>query len=143
MASTTNPHDPQFYTIDFHEFKIQTTVTASSRVVDRWIFHIYHHIHLHGYRFHSDFIVRLDTEWRPNFEPETDNPVAILQLCAGHRCLIFKFLHADTLPSSLVAFLGNKNTTFAGMGESRKMQKNCSRIVGFVFHVQWMWVRWL
>ncbi|KAJ7982381.1 Werner syndrome-like exonuclease [Quillaja saponaria] len=128
MASNTNPHDPQFYTIDFHEFKIQTTVTASSRVVDRWIFNIDHHIHLRRYRFHSDLIVGLDTEWRPNFEPETDNPVAILQLCAGHQCLIFKFLHADTFPSSLVAFLGNKNITFAGMGnkeDAEKLFKDC------------------
>ncbi|KAJ7982380.1 Werner Syndrome-like exonuclease [Quillaja saponaria] len=78
--------------------------------------------------FHSDLIVGLDTEWRPNFESETDNPVAILQLCAGHWCLIFKFLHADTLPSSLVVFLGNKNIIFAGMGikeDAEKLFKDC------------------
>ncbi|KAI4348129.1 hypothetical protein L6164_008888 [Bauhinia variegata] len=122
MAST-------FYTITFHQNIIGTTVTSSAFVVDLWISKVYrsHKRHL------NKLIVGLDIEWRPNLEPNANNPVAIVQICMGHKCLIFQTLHADAIPASLVNFLGNKNFAFVGVGvqeDARKLMQDHKLLVG-------------
>lgn len=102
------------YDIDFNGFIIKTTVTASADLVNDWIFQIHHtcRIHLHG------LIVGLDTEWW--WREET---VAILQLCIGHRCLIFQLHRADQMPKSLVDFLQNERFKFVGKKVDNDIEK--------------------
>ncbi|XP_010054905.2 Werner Syndrome-like exonuclease [Eucalyptus grandis] len=98
--------------ITFHGEQIHTCVTDDASVVTRWIIDV-ERSHL---LWLNRLVVGLDIEWRPNLEPGVVHPVATLQLCVGRSCLIFQFLHAEYIPGSLHAFLGNLNYTFVGVG---------------------------
>ncbi|KAF3444427.1 hypothetical protein FNV43_RR14119 [Rhamnella rubrinervis] len=98
--------------VKFCDTVIQTTVTSSSAVVDRWISRI-QDVH---YRRLSNLVVGLDIEWLPYYPPSHRNPVSIMQICVGRRCLIFQLLHADSIPESLTTFLANPCFTFVGVG---------------------------
>ncbi|KAG8376244.1 hypothetical protein BUALT_Bualt09G0042900 [Buddleja alternifolia] len=110
---------PDFYSIPFYGEKIHVTVAKKSIHVQEWIFNV---LQFYGRRLHKIF-VGLDTEWRPNFAPEDDHPVAIIQLCIGHHCLIFQLLHADCIPHALHAFLGDPRFTFCGVGVQEDVKK--------------------
>ncbi|MQL80732.1 hypothetical protein Taro_013183, partial [Colocasia esculenta] len=71
--------------------------------------------HIHRRRLNR-LVVGLDVEWCPNFGRGVDNPPAILQLCVGHRCLVFQILHADYVPDRLADFLEDERFTFVGVG---------------------------
>ncbi|KAJ4956443.1 hypothetical protein NE237_013226 [Protea cynaroides] len=105
--------------ITFFEDNILCTVTSTSSVVEQWISSIkrIHHRHL------NNLIIGLDIEWRPNFRRGVNNPVAILQLCVGRRCLIFQILHCDRIPRSLLVFLNDRNYTFVGVGIEKDVDK--------------------
>ncbi|KAI7994416.1 Werner Syndrome-like exonuclease [Camellia lanceoleosa] len=60
-------------------------------------------------------IIGFDIKWRPN-NCFHDNPTATLQLCIGHRCLIFQFIYSSQIPQSLFDFLNNPIYTFVGVG---------------------------
>ncbi|XP_057971399.1 3'-5' exonuclease-like [Malania oleifera] len=98
---------------------IRTLVTATPSMVDFWIFEIQH---FHRRKLHR-LIVGLDVEWRPNNRHYTNNPVAILQLCVGHRCLIFQLICAPHIPQSLSRFLANPDYTFVGVGIAGDVEK--------------------
>ncbi|KAF3457010.1 hypothetical protein FNV43_RR01667 [Rhamnella rubrinervis] len=101
------------YLVNFSGSVIHTTVTSSAEDVDRWLSKLYH---AHSRRWTSTSLVGLDIEWRPYYPPSDRNPVAIMQICIGHHCLIFQLLHANTVPESLVHFLANPVFTFVGVG---------------------------
>ncbi|KVI07167.1 Werner Syndrome-like exonuclease [Cynara cardunculus var. scolymus] len=107
------------YDVTFYENTISTIVTNTPSYVDSWIAEIerIHRRHLHR------LIVGLDVEWRPNQSRNSDNPVAILQLCVGKRCLVFQILHSPTVPESLKNFLRNPSYTFAGVGIESDVEK--------------------
>ncbi|KAJ8622424.1 hypothetical protein MRB53_030953 [Persea americana] len=111
------------YTVEFNDHFILTTVTATASVVNRWVSDIYriHRRRLSRRDVHH-FIVGLDVEWRPNFS-RNRNPVATLQLCVGHRCLIFQLIYADYIPDSLVGFLSEPDFTFVGVGIAEDVEK--------------------
>lgn len=44
------------------------------------------------------------------------NPIAVLQLCVGHRCLVYQIIHATVFPISLCSFLAHSGFTFVGVG---------------------------
>ncbi|CAA6663594.1 unnamed protein product [Spirodela intermedia] len=46
------------------------------------------------------------------------NPVALLQLCVGRRCLLFKSTRATNIPAALFEFLADDRFTFVGVGVS-------------------------
>ncbi|XP_030468532.2 3'-5' exonuclease-like [Syzygium oleosum] len=98
--------------IRFHDDQIHTCFTNDPHVITRWIGDV-ERAHL---LWLNRLVVGLDIEWRPNLEPGVVHPVAILQLCVGHSCLIFQFLHAECVPASLHAFLANLRYTFVGVG---------------------------
>ncbi|XP_030468533.1 3'-5' exonuclease-like [Syzygium oleosum] len=98
--------------IRFHDYQIHTCVTNDPYIVTRWIGDV-EHAHL---LWLNRLVIGLDIEWRPNLEPGVVHPVATLQLCVGHSCLIFQFLHAESVPASLHAFLANLRYTFVGVG---------------------------
>ncbi|WOL15976.1 hypothetical protein Cni_G24758 [Canna indica] len=97
---------------------VLTTVTASGAKVERWVDKI---LNTHRCRLHQ-LVVGLDCEWRPSYSPQ-QNPVAVLQICVGHRCLIFQLQHADYTPQSLVDFLGDDRFTFVGAGVDGDAQR--------------------
>lgn len=115
----------------FYGEEITTWVTDEPTIVSRWIRKV-ERIHR---RKLSRLIVGLDTEWCTSSEPNKDvhrttkdvYNVATLQLCVGHRCLIFQPLHASYIPKSLFVFLANANYSFVGVGvdeDARKLTKD-------------------
>ncbi|XP_055819456.1 uncharacterized protein LOC129888519 [Solanum dulcamara] len=102
-----------FCSIPFYRDQIEVTVTKKASEVDRWIGQT---VHIHRRRLHK-LLVGLDIEWRATRNPTEETPsVALLQLCVGHRCILFQLLHADYIPNSLFAFLGNPSFSFLGVG---------------------------
>ncbi|THG01362.1 hypothetical protein TEA_015171 [Camellia sinensis var. sinensis] len=76
---------------------------------------------IHRPRLHR-LIVGLDIEWRPNNRFH-DNPAATLQLCVGHRCLVFQLIYSPQIPQSLFDFLNNRIYTFVGVGIHSDVEK--------------------
>ncbi|XP_019054591.1 PREDICTED: Werner Syndrome-like exonuclease [Nelumbo nucifera] len=116
------------YTVRINNEIIQTTVTCKASIVDQWIRGI---LYIHRWRLHK-LIVGFDVEWRPSLNRSMSNPVAILQLCVGRRCLIFQLIHADYFPDSLFNFLEDHRFTFVGVGIQQDVQK-LSRNYSFSF----------
>lgn len=90
---------------------IVTTVTSFGDEVEEWLDEI---LRIHRRRLYR-LIVGLDLEWRPS-NSRFQNPVAVLQLCVGRRCLVFLLLHADYVPNALLDFLADDRFTFVGVG---------------------------
>ncbi|KAL3718778.1 hypothetical protein ACJRO7_003826 [Eucalyptus globulus] len=112
------------HTILFYEDEIKAWVTDEPAVVSRWIREVKHFHH----RKLRRLIIGLDIEWCLSSESNSNFPqVATLQLCVGHKCLIFQLLHARYIPKSLFMFLANMNYTFVGVGvdeDARKLTKD-------------------
>ena len=70
-------------TVHFGSAMIDTTVTRDAAVADDWVRTV-RAANPRGARL----IVGLDCEWKPNYRSWTTSKVAILQLCAGTRCLV-------------------------------------------------------
>ncbi|KAJ4720292.1 Werner Syndrome-like exonuclease [Melia azedarach] len=102
--------DYNHWMIKFGDKYIETTVTSRASDVNHWI---HQTLHIHRFRLHK-LLVGLDTEWSLPTKTKKHQKVAILQLCVGFRCLIFKLCHKDRMPESLITFLGNKIFTFVG-----------------------------
>ncbi|KAI3788225.1 hypothetical protein L2E82_00982 [Cichorium intybus] len=96
--------------VSFYEDKIFTTVTKDPNYVDAWISETIENSN--GRRL----VIGMDAEWRPSWVRGVENRVAILQLCVGHRCLIFQIIHAPYIPQSLIDFLNNPSYTITGVG---------------------------
>jgi len=72
-------------------------------------------------------VVGLDIEWRPSFTRGVQNPVAILQLCIKHYCLIFQLYQASSIPRSLYKALCNPNIIFTGVkisGDAKRLKED-------------------
>ncbi|KAM6585489.1 hypothetical protein CsatB_012491 [Cannabis sativa] len=110
-------HD--LYDVQVGPITVRTLVTISASMVDSWI----EDIKRINNQSLGHLIVGLDVEWRPSFNRYIENPVAIIQLCVGPRCLIFQLLHADSVPSSLAEFLGNADYSFVGVGVGADVEK--------------------
>ncbi|KAM7492234.1 hypothetical protein LguiA_035155 [Lonicera macranthoides] len=126
MTTTITSFELPYYSyklfdVTFFQEPIKTLVTRSPCIVDTWISDM---CYLHYNRLHRhNLIVGLDIEWRPNFEPNLQNPPATLQLCIGHNCLIFQLLFAPLIPQTLTNFLANTDFTFVGVGIDGDLQK--------------------
>jgi ribonuclease D len=96
--------------VAFEGHEIKTTITSSGTAVKRWLREIRY---MYRWVYHK-LIVGLDVEWRPSYS-HVQNPVAVLQLCVGHRCLVFQILHADFVPQDLVDFLADPGFRFVGV----------------------------
>lgn len=107
------------YDVLFFGDSIHTTVTHDPATVSQWISEVES---IHRSRLHH-LIVGLDVEWRPSYNRSIENPVAILQLCVGRRCLVYQLIHSPGVPSSLTGFLSNPNYTFVGIGIKADLEK--------------------
>jgi hypothetical protein len=103
-------YDDGTVVVSFDADHIDTTVTNFGSVVEWWLGETYR---LHG---RGGQIAGLDVEWRPARVPGPVPPVAVLQICVDHRCLLFQILHADYVPNALSRFLADRRFTFVGVG---------------------------
>ncbi|KAI3459631.1 hypothetical protein Pfo_016294 [Paulownia fortunei] len=76
---------PDIYSVPFYADNIQVTVAKKAVHVHQWISRIHQ---LHRHCLHK-LLVGLDTEWLPNFGPDDNHPIAILQLCINKQLYIF------------------------------------------------------
>ncbi|KAI5659672.1 hypothetical protein M9H77_28465 [Catharanthus roseus] len=113
-----------YYDVSFFSDRIHTLVTHDPKCVSDWLSETerFQSRHL------SHLIVGLDVEWRPNFNRNQENPVAIIQLCVGHRCLIFQILQCvktynESIPKKLREFLAKEEYTFVGVGIESDVEK--------------------
>lgn len=109
----------QRFSVKLADRSITTTLTWLASEVERWITDT---IRIHRRRL-DHLVVGLDVEWRPSFNPRVEHPAALLQLCVGHRCLVFQLLHADSIPKALFDFLGNPTFCFVGVGIESDLEK--------------------
>ncbi|XP_057770456.1 3'-5' exonuclease-like [Salvia miltiorrhiza] len=107
------------YDVIFFGESVFTTLTCDPTIASQWISEV-EAVHRRGI---DQIIVGLDVEWRPSFNRYVHNPAATLQLCVGHRCLIFQLIHSPFVPPSLVAFLANPRYTFVGIGIAADLEK--------------------
>ncbi|KAG8372184.1 hypothetical protein BUALT_Bualt12G0040000 [Buddleja alternifolia] len=66
--------------------------------------------------------VGLDVQWRPSYFPR-GNPVAVLQICVGDRCLVYQIIHAPYIPDALRNFFFHQHYTFVGVGVKSDLDK--------------------
>ncbi|KAG1371377.1 Werner Syndrome-like exonuclease [Cocos nucifera] len=112
MSTSIERDEDNRYIVTFNGTDdIVTSVTSSGDEVQDWLDEI---LRIHRCRLHR-LIVGLDLEWRPS-NSRFQNPVAVLQLCVGRRCLVFLLLHADYVPNALLNFLADDRFTFVGVG---------------------------
>jgi ribonuclease D len=117
------------FVVSFDDDAIHTTLTDSGNVVDSWLDEIRR---VHRRRLNR-LVVGIDVEWRPSTSAHDVPPVALLQICVGRRCLVFKILHADYIPESLSDFLADERFTFVGVGirdDAAKLQSGYGLKVG-------------
>ncbi|KAK1429414.1 hypothetical protein QVD17_11623 [Tagetes erecta] len=112
--------DSSEYDVIVDDEVFETLVTHNCCKVKEWITETENK---NQRRLHR-LIVGLDVEWRPNTITGEVNPVAILQLFVGKRCLIYQFLQGvHEIPKVLKKFLKNINYTFVGVGIEQDKQK--------------------
>lgn len=107
---------------------IRTTVTNSGDAVKRFL----QEVRKTGGG--EPLIVGLDTEWCVIHEADRRraNRMAVLQLCVGHRCLVFQIFHADYVPDALKDFLACPDHRFLGVavdGDVRRLSEDCGLVV--------------
>ena len=73
--------------VTLHNREVQVTVTNSGQEVIHWL-----------EQQEGVTAFGVDVEWRPNFAKGEDNPVALLQIGAGEKCLLVQLLYIDYIP---------------------------------------------
>ncbi|KAL4451222.1 hypothetical protein ABPG77_009294 [Micractinium sp. CCAP 211/92] len=58
--------------------------------------------------------IAIDLEWRPDFRPDSDNTVALVQLAAGTLCVLVRTCHVG-FPGELQSFLRDPAWVFVGV----------------------------
>ncbi|CAJ1963135.1 unnamed protein product [Sphenostylis stenocarpa] len=103
--------DCDIYTVAFRTAPIiiTVTVTAIPSVVRNWLFRTL--TVCRRYVRQQNFVVGLGVQWTPGHE---ESPPNTLQLCVGHRCLIFQLDRANYVPIKLRRFLLDPSLTFVG-----------------------------
>ncbi|KAK6136961.1 hypothetical protein DH2020_029295 [Rehmannia glutinosa] len=108
-----NPAKQKNYTVICHSHRVFTIVTARPAVVRKWIHRICNR-HRHQLR-HGRLVVGVGVQWAQWIS----NPPATLQICVGHRCLIFQLEYADNSPTVLRLFLFDARINFVGVWNYR------------------------
>lgn len=112
--------------VAIHNRVIGTIVTSCPTLAVSWI-----KSHLQASRHHQK-VVGLDIEWRPSFTRGVQNPVATIQLCIKHCCLIFQLYRAPCIPKALYKALYNPNITYTGVkirGDAKKLLEDYGLLI--------------
>jgi len=116
-------HTHRLYNVNIHGNEIKVTVTAVASVVRKWISTTLFLFRRRTYLQSNHLVAGLGVQWTPNGRY---SPPDTLQLCVGHRCLIFQLAHANYIPRNLRNFLQNPNHTFVGFwnhSDRRKLEE--------------------
>ncbi|KAL5229273.1 hypothetical protein ABZP36_017538 [Zizania latifolia] len=105
--------------VRFGSALIDTTITSEAAAADEWV----RGVRALAPRGGRGLVVGLDCEWKPNYVSWKTSKVAILQLCAGTRCLILQLLHATRVPASVKDLLADPGVRFVGVGVGQDMAK--------------------
>ncbi|XP_040382335.1 uncharacterized protein LOC107303381, partial [Oryza brachyantha] len=104
------------YTVRVADRRVVALVTAHAAYARRWVYTTrwLHHRLVRSGRLR----VGLGVQWTPTRRPlhRGPPPPATLQLCVGHRCLVFQLAQADAVPAVLRRFLADPRVTFVGSG---------------------------
>ncbi|CAM0149927.1 unnamed protein product [Urochloa decumbens] len=116
LRRSTPSHDA--YTIYVYDRRFAALATARPSDARRWVATtrwLHGGLHLRGC-----LVVGLGVQWTPTRLPLHGVPPvpATLQLCVGHRCLLFHLAHADAVPEMLRRFLADPRVTFVGSGSA-------------------------
>jgi hypothetical protein len=90
--------------------EILVTVTSSTTTVEHF---------LRDGKESKTLIVGLDTEW---FESDRKK-IALIQICVGKKCLLFKVGHAGIIPDDLKSFLADENHVFVGVAIANDLDR--------------------
>ncbi|KAG2597095.1 hypothetical protein PVAP13_5KG189800 [Panicum virgatum] len=101
--------------VRFGSATIDTTVTRDAAAADEWVRAVRADHHPRG-GGGGPLIVGLDCEWKPNYRSWTTSRVAVLQLCAGARCLVLQLLYVDRVQASVRALLADPGVWLVGIG---------------------------
>ncbi|KAJ1689810.1 hypothetical protein LUZ63_013965 [Rhynchospora breviuscula] len=100
------------YTTRFFGRSLDVVVTREPAAVTSWIDSTLY-IHRHRLNFHrgQNFIAGLGIQW---CSFQSNNRPATLQICIGHRVLIFQIFQSRTIPDALSCLLSDSRITFVG-----------------------------
>ena len=116
LRRSTPSHDA--YTVGVYDSRFAALVSARPADARRWVATTRW---LHGGLHHAGrLVVGLGVQWTPTRLPLHGAPPspATLQLCVGHRCLVFHLAHDDAVPEKLRRFLADPRVTFVGSGSA-------------------------
>ncbi|KAF0916910.1 hypothetical protein E2562_015087 [Oryza meyeriana var. granulata] len=102
------------HTVRFGSAVIDTTVTSDVAAADEWV---------RGVRAAGELVVGLDCEWKPNYVSWKTSKVAVLQLCAGTRCLILQLFYTNRVPPAVRDLLADPSVCFVGIGVGEDVAK--------------------
>ncbi|CAN6180844.1 unnamed protein product [Urochloa humidicola] len=116
LRRSTPSHDA--YTVRIYDRRFAALATSRPADARRWVTTtrwLHGALHLRG-----RLVVGLGVQWTPTRLPLHGVPPvpATLQLCVGHRCLLFHLAHADAVPEMLRRFLADPRVTFVGSGSA-------------------------
>uniref|UniRef100_A0A0D9V018 3'-5' exonuclease domain-containing protein n=1 Tax=Leersia perrieri TaxID=77586 RepID=A0A0D9V018_9ORYZ len=105
------------HTVCFGAATIDTTVTSDVAAADDWVRAV------RAAASPAGLLVGLDCEWKPNYVSWRTNKVAVLQLCAGDRCLVLQLFHAARVPPLVGALLADPSVRLVGVGVNEDAAK--------------------
>ncbi|RLM86144.1 hypothetical protein C2845_PM04G00510 [Panicum miliaceum] len=110
LRCSTPSHDA--YDVRVYDRRFAALASARPADARRWVATtccVHGGLHLQG-----RLLVGLGVQWTPTHLPLHGAPPApaTLQLCVGHRCLLFHLAHADAVPEALRRFLADPRVTF-------------------------------
>ncbi|KAL6647645.1 hypothetical protein ACP70R_015082 [Stipagrostis hirtigluma subsp. patula] len=116
LRRSTLAHDA--YTVRLADRRVAALATARPADARRWVATT-RWLHA-GLLRRGRLVVGLGVQWNPPRAPllgAAPEPAA-LQLCVGHRCLVFHLARADAVPEALYHFLADPRVTFVGSGSA-------------------------
>uniref|UniRef100_A0A0E0LGA8 3'-5' exonuclease domain-containing protein n=1 Tax=Oryza punctata TaxID=4537 RepID=A0A0E0LGA8_ORYPU len=123
LRRSTRTHDE--YVVCVGGRHVVATVTAHAGAARRWVYATRWRL---GASLRADGVVTvgMGVQWTPPFRRAMIRP-GTLQLCAGHRCLVFQLAHAEAVPAVLRRFLADERVVFVGYGvrsDCRKLEEH-------------------
>ncbi|PAN09295.1 hypothetical protein PAHAL_2G006600 [Panicum hallii] len=112
LRCSTPSHDAYAVRVYDSRFAALATACPADVATTRWL---HRGLHLQG-----RLLIGLGVQWTPTHLPLHGAPPApaTLQLCVGHRCLLFHLAHADAVPEALGRFLADPRVTFVSSGST-------------------------